>query len=58
MFRIFLLLICIVMNLDANIVRRAAFDFGSGKIRLYVADVDTQEHQIISTVYTESFRVF
>lgn len=44
--------------LEAQIVRRAVFDFGSGSIRIHVADVDTQNMQVVHTLYTDSVRVF
>lgn len=44
--------------LEAQIVRRAVFDFGSGSIRIHVADVDTQNTQAVHTLYTDSVRVF
>ncbi len=40
-------------NVDAAVVRRAAFDFGSGKIKVQVADVDTDTRQILLSLYTE-----
>lgn len=39
---------------NAEIVRRAAFDFGSGKIKLQVADVDTDNHSIVQPIYADS----
>lgn len=44
-------------HLDAKVVRRAVFDFGSGSIRVHVADIDTDTHQITSSLYAESIRV-
>jgi len=53
-----LLLLMISFALEARVARRAAFDFGSGSIRLHVADVDTEKHQVIKSVYTTSLNVF
>lgn len=41
-------------SLNAEIIRRAAFDFGSGKIKLQVADVDTDNHSIVQSIYTQA----
>jgi exopolyphosphatase / guanosine-5'-triphosphate,3'-diphosphate pyrophosphatase len=49
----FLLIFTSLSHLDAEIIRRAAFDFGSGKIKVQVADVDTNTHKILHTVYSE-----
>lgn len=46
-----LLIIFFSVHLDATVVRRAAFDFGSGKSKLLVADVDTETHHVVKTVY-------
>ncbi len=54
---IFISLISLFSFLDAEIVRRAAFDFGSGKIKLQVADVDTDSHTIIQSIYSEGVPV-
>ncbi len=40
--------------LEAGVVRRAAFEFGSGSIRVQVADVDTETGAILRTVHSES----
>jgi exopolyphosphatase/guanosine-5'-triphosphate,3'-diphosphate pyrophosphatase len=45
------------MNVDAEIIRRAAFDFGSGKMKLQVADVDTKKHLIVQSIYAEAVAV-
>lgn len=49
-------ILCFTFSLDVNaeIVRRAAFDFGSGKIKLQVADVDTENHSIVQTMHAEA----
>lgn len=56
-FILFLLLFTCSVDAHAEIVRRAAFDFGSGKIKLQVADVDTENHAIVQSVYTEAIVV-
>lgn len=48
-----LLFITSSITLSAETVRRAAFDFGSGKIKVQVADVDTESHTIINSIYSE-----
>lgn len=45
------------VDLNAEIVRRAAFDFGSGKTKLQVADVDTDSHNIVETLYSDAIIV-
>lgn len=50
---ILLILTFFISHLDAKIVRRAAFDFGSGKIKIQVADVDTKTGSILKNVYTD-----
>jgi exopolyphosphatase/guanosine-5'-triphosphate,3'-diphosphate pyrophosphatase len=47
---------------DANlnrhrIVRRAAFDIGSGQIKMQVSDVDLKMNRIANTVFTDNVRV-
>lgn len=56
-FFILLLLFACPVDVNAEIIRRAAFDFGSGKIKLQVADVDTDNHSIIQSMYSESIVV-
>lgn len=41
------------LHVDALLVRRAAFDFGSGKIKMQVADVETDTGKIVFSVYTD-----
>lgn len=48
------LLMFITAFCEGEIVRRAAFDFGSGKIKVQVADVDTETQKILNTLFTES----
>lgn len=36
-------------DINAEIVRRAAFDFGSGSIKMQVADIETEEQTIIKS---------
>lgn len=36
-----------------TIVRRAAFDFGSGSLRLQIADVDRETNRIIQTLFSD-----
>jgi exopolyphosphatase/guanosine-5'-triphosphate,3'-diphosphate pyrophosphatase len=54
--RLFLFLLSFTCSTDvhAEIIRRAAFDFGSGKIKLQVADVDTENHLIVQSMYAEA----
>lgn len=56
-FSLVLLFVILFSNLSADIVRRAAFDFGSGKIKVQVADVDTTSQQILTTLYSEAIIV-
>lgn len=51
---LFALLICMTSYSEAEIIRRAAFDFGSGKIKVQVADVDTKVNKIVQSLYSES----
>ncbi len=44
--------------LGGEIVRRAAFDFGSGSIRLQVADVETETNRLVGTVYNHVLKTF
>ena len=60
MIKILILLITLLMNvvvLDAEIVRRAAFDFGSGKIKVQIADVDTATDQIVHIIHNNALTV-
>jgi len=41
----------------AETIRRAAFDFGSGKIKVQIADVDTDTHKILNSIYSEDIIV-
>lgn len=54
---LFLLFLACVAPVDAEIRRRAAFDFGSGKIKVQVADIDTDNHKILQSIYTEDIVV-
>jgi exopolyphosphatase/guanosine-5'-triphosphate,3'-diphosphate pyrophosphatase len=56
-FILFLLIFTSSIDVNAEIVRRAAFDFGSGKIKLQVADVDTEDHSIVQSMYAEAIVV-
>lgn len=49
---LFLLILTFTVSIDAALIRRAAFDFGSGKIKVQVADVDTDQHTIVQSIYT------
>lgn len=51
---LFLVLFTCSVDLNAEIVRRAAFDFGSGKIKVQVADVDTENHSIVHSLYAKA----
>lgn len=51
------LFVVLFSNLSADVVRRAAFDFGSGKIKIQVADVDATSQQILTTLYSENIIV-
>lgn len=56
-FILFFLFFTCSIDLHAEIIRRAAFDFGSGKIKLQVADVDTNNHSIVESIYSEAIIV-
>ncbi len=56
-FLLFLLFLTFSADVNADIIRRAAFDFGSGKIKLQVADVDTENHFIVQSLYSEAIVV-
>lgn len=51
------ILLSFSLSLHADVVRRAAFDFGSGKTKIQVADVDTQSGEIIAVIYSDSCKV-
>ena len=62
MFKPYVILALITManfapHLDAKVVRRAVFDFGSGSIRVHVADVDTETQQVARSLYAEHIEV-
>jgi exopolyphosphatase / guanosine-5'-triphosphate,3'-diphosphate pyrophosphatase len=53
--------ICLLLvagSLPAEIVKRGAFDFGSGEIKLQVAEVDTENHTIVKSIYDNSAKVY
>lgn len=52
-YALLLLILTIAIPIDAALIRRAAFDFGSGKIKIQVADVDTERHTIVQSIYSE-----
>lgn len=54
---LFLLFFAFFIDGNAELVRRAAFDFGSGKIKVQVADVDTDNQSIVHSIYAESIVV-
>lgn len=54
---LFFLLITFNTSVEGSTVRRAAFDFGSSKIKLQVADVDTETHIIVKSIYSEAVAV-
>lgn len=54
---LYLLSVISITNLEAAIERRAAFDFGSGKIKVQVADVDTESQEIKADLYQNSIRI-
>jgi len=44
-------------DLSAEIIRRAAFDFGSGSIKMEIADVDTEKQTIVQSHLSEAILV-
>lgn len=50
-------LLLVTFSLRAEIVTRAAFDFGSGKVKLQVATVDTDKHTIVQSIHSEAIVV-
>lgn len=44
-------------QIHAEIERRGAFDLGSGAFKLLVADVDTETHEVVKYVFSDSIRV-
>lgn len=50
----FYLYLLVCSSGEAQVVRRAAFDFGSGKIKLQVADVDTARREIVNPIYADA----
>lgn len=52
-----LIFICISLSLMAQIERRAAFDIGSGAIKMQVSDVDTDTNQIVNTLIAANAHV-
>ncbi len=57
-FILFCLGLLLSSPLGGEIVRRAAFDFGSGSIRLQVADVDTETNQVLKSIYSDVLKTF
>jgi len=53
----FLLILCLFNNLQAEIERRAAFDLGSGSIKLLVADFDTDTETIEKYIYSRTAQI-
>lgn len=51
---IFSINLLLLTTADASIERRAAFDFGSGKMKVQVADVDTETNHIVKSYMSES----
>lgn len=45
------------MPVNSDVVRRAAFDFGSGTIRVHVADVHPEQNEVVQTLFFESARL-
>jgi len=43
--------------IDGSIIRRAAYDLGSGLFKLQIADVDTITNTIVKSLYTDTHRV-
>jgi exopolyphosphatase/guanosine-5'-triphosphate,3'-diphosphate pyrophosphatase len=57
-FIVFLLLVvCLTAIVTAEVVTRAAFDIGSGKVKVQISDVDTDTGSIVKTVFTDSIKV-
>lgn len=52
-----LFILIISYSLQAEIMTRAAFDFGSGKMKLQVAEVDIESNKIVRTLYSEGIKV-
>nr|MBA2728553.1 hypothetical protein [Parachlamydiaceae bacterium] len=61
MYKIYLYLIipilCFAANLQSEIERRAVLDIGSGGTKVAIADVDTDNNQIIDMLFEQSFPV-
>lgn len=59
--KLLLLILSIFASLQASepqpLQRRAAFDIGSGKIKLQVSDVDTRTNKIASVLFTDTANV-
>ena len=52
-----LLTLGIFINLHAKIERRAAFDLGSGSIKLLVADFNKETHSIEKYIYSHTINI-
>lgn len=50
-------IVAFISNLSADIERRGAFDLGSGSVKLLVADVDTETHQVVKYLYCNDISI-
>lgn len=46
-----------LLHVDAEIERRAAFDLGSGSLKLLVADVDSETQHVLKYIYSTTIKV-
>lgn len=53
----FFLMIVAAFQAQATVERRAAFDIGSGNIKMLIADVDTDTNQLLDYIYADSYKV-
>jgi exopolyphosphatase / guanosine-5'-triphosphate,3'-diphosphate pyrophosphatase len=56
--KLFIIPFLFAAALQAETVTRGAFDFGSGSIKLQVAEVDVDNHSVVRTIYDEEVYVF
>lgn len=55
--KIFISILFAFTSLFGSIERRAAFDIGSGRIKMQVSDVDTELHKILNVLYVDQIRI-
>jgi hypothetical protein len=54
---VFVIVICCFANIQGETERRAAFDLGSGSLKLLIADVDSNTHNIVNYVFSRNIKI-